>query len=482
MTGPTSGPGAPVDRMPPLPVDATGKLTERPHPLTPLIRGWLLLVAFAVAVGRELLPDGRRGDGFGRQDLTWLFVLAGVAVLVAAAVGFVSWWFTRFVIDDEEIRVDSGALWRRSARVDFDRLQSVDIVQPFAARPFGLVELRLETGGGDRALTLRYLRRAHADRLRGYLLARAHGERRSVTDETGPAASAFTDLATDDRPVVTVGAGRLVGAFLLSTEWLISAGTLVLLLVLGHLFAVLSVLVPTVIPVALGAVTLISRRVLAMGRFTLAETSHGLRVTRGLTNLTSQSVPLDRVQGVRITQSLLWRPLGWFRLDVDVLGYSSEREENNRSEATTVLLPVADRAQLADALRRVLPGVEVDRVPLHRAPGRARWLRWWDASMLRWGVDDRVVVTDRGLLVWTRAVVPHAKAQSVRVRQGPLQRLLRLADVQVHTTPGPVEAVARQLELADARALATGQLDRTRAALTRRPATDPGPDGAAPLG
>ena len=39
----------------------------------------------------------------------------------------------------------------------FERLQSVDIVQPFAARIFGLAELRLEVGAGDSTIKLRYL-------------------------------------------------------------------------------------------------------------------------------------------------------------------------------------------------------------------------------------------------------------------------------------------------------------------------------------
>jgi putative membrane protein len=60
--------------------------------------------------------------------------------------------------------------------------------------------------------------------------------------------------------------------------------------------------------------------------------------------------------------------------------------------------------------------------------------------------------------------VPHAKTQSVRIEQGPVQRLVRLADVHVHTPRGPVNAVAHQLDAHTARELALSQLDRARAA------------------
>lgn len=456
-----------VPRAPVAEVAEFEKRTRRPHPLTPLIRGWLLLVAIVLAVGREFLPDGRDDGGLRRQSLGFLFGVAGAAVLLAVVAGFVSWWSTHFVIDDREVRVDTGVLWRRSTRVGFARLQSVDIVQPFAARPFGLVELRIDAGGGDRPLVLRYLRRAHADGLRTFLLARAHGQNRSVTEDPGPAASAFTDLGSDDRPLVTVGASRLVGSFLLSTEWLLIAGALGLVVGVGWLFGVLPFLVPALIPAALAAVSLIGRRVLSMFRFTLAESPRGLRVTRGLTNLSSQSVPLNRVQGIRITQSLLWRPFGWYRIDVDVLGYRSEREGDSGSPST-VLLPVADRGEVAVVVQRVLPGLDLAAVPLTRPPRRARLLRWFDHGMLRYGWDDRVVVTDHGLLVWTRDIVPHVKTQSVRIRQGPLQRWCRLADVHLDTTPGPVDAVARQLDVAAARAMALGQPDRSRGVPCRR--------------
>ena len=39
----------------PAPAAAQLKPTERPHPLTPLVRGWLILVAIAIGWGRDQL-------------------------------------------------------------------------------------------------------------------------------------------------------------------------------------------------------------------------------------------------------------------------------------------------------------------------------------------------------------------------------------------------------------------------------------------
>lgn len=479
----SSPPPEPVQARPPASVvpqqAASGarpvKRTERPHPLTPFIRGWIVLVALVLGFGRQLLPNGENGNDWRSLNLRLIVLGVLAAAVVAALVGLVSWYFTRFVIDADELRVETGAIFKTSKRISFERLQSVDIVQPFAARLFGLAELRLEVGAGHGTTRLRYLSRSTATALRDYLISRAHGDRASVVpDRSTPTASALTDLGRHDRALVTVSPQRLVGAFLLSSEWLTSAGLVLVALILTVAFHVSLYALPGLIPLALGAFGLISRRVIAQFNFTLAETSRGLRVTRGLTNLTSQSVPVDRIQGLKIMQPLLWRALGWYRVDVDVLGYGAHGDESRNTQVSPVLLPVADAGEVRLALTRVLPGVDLDSVPLHPSPRRTALLRPFDFWTLRYGWDSAVVVTARGWLTAVREIVPHAKTQSVRIQQGPLQRLLRLADVHVDTARGPVNARAAHLNPTAARELALGQLDwardaRRRAWLAKQP-------------
>ncbi|MET1006279.1 MAG: PH domain-containing protein [Propionibacteriaceae bacterium] len=459
VTEPTAGlapivPGAPVVKQ-----------TERPHPLTPFIRGWLIFVAVVIGFFRQLIPDGEQGDNLEFSDLHWIVLVVIGVVLLAAVTGFFSWFFTRFVIDDEELRIETGAVFKNSKKVPFERVQSIDLIQPFAARLFGLVELRIEVGAGDSTIKLRYLTRTKASQLRDYLLTRAHGQDASVSElATTPGASAFTDLSVADRPLVTVTPQRLIGSFMLSSEWLMTALIVIVVFVVTTFFDVTRYAIPGLIPLLIGAVSMIGRRVVSMFNFTLAESPRGLRITRGLTNLTSQSVPINRIQGVKVTQPILWKPFDWYRIDVDVLGYAAGSSENNESGATSVLLPVANRDEVAVAMSRVLPGVDLEQVELHPSPRRARWLSWFDFWTLRYGWSDRVLITQHGWLVVERNIVPHAKTQSVRIAQGPLQRRLRLADVHVDTPKGPVNAVAHQLDLVAARELALSQLDRARLA------------------
>jgi putative membrane protein len=447
---------------PPAPTAAAFKPTERPHPLTPFVRGWLVFVAIAIGWGREIITSAGE-NRFEPSGLAWILPVLGLVVLLAAITGFISWYFTRFVIDDEELRIETGAIFKKSTKIPFERLQSVDIIQPLAARMFGLAELRLDAGNSS--TKLRYLTRSKASRFRDYLLARAQGHQASIRDlEQQSIAGVFTDLGVTDQPLVQVTPQRLIISFLLSTEWLVPTSISILILVTTAAFGVAPFALGALIPLIIGMLSLVWRRVIGMFNFTLAESPRGLRITRGLTNLTSQSVPINRVQGVKTSQSLLWKPFGWYRVDIDILGYAHGDGENNESNASSVLLPVASLDEVELALGRVLPGFDLDGIELHRSPKRAGWLRWFDFWTLRYGWDDRILITEQGWLTHVRDIVPHAKTQSVRIEQGPVQRLVRLADVHVHTPRGPVNAVAHQLDAHTARELALSQLDRARAA------------------
>jgi putative membrane protein len=95
----------------------------------------------------------------------------------------------------------------------------------------------------------------------------------------------------------------------------------------------------------------------------------------------------------------------------------------------------------------------------------------WQFRNLGVAHDDLVLATRRGFLTRRVAVIAHARTQSVEVSQGPWQRRLGLASVQVDSTPGPVTIVALHRSAVEARQIAEDQL--VRAATGR--ATGPAP-------
>ncbi|WP_051426464.1 PH domain-containing protein [Jiangella gansuensis] len=449
-------------------VDPTPEHFTRLHPLTPLLRGWAFLAA-AIAFGGQ---DALRSGEMGRFGITVL----GIAI-IGMITGLLSWWFTRYGFDGDALRIDSGMLNRRSRRVRLDRLQAVDINRPLAGRLLGVSELRLEVAGGGKAeAPLQYLAVDDAVRLRAQLLARAAG----IDADTPEAPERVVHEVPLDRLVWST---VLSGVFVIGALILVGMGVaLALVPDRGATIGVAWSMLPGLIAVGAALWNQLGRNF----GFVLAESPDGYRIRKGLLDTLHQTVPPGRVQGVAMRQPLLWRLKGWVRLDVDVAGYAGESSDDG--QRTSTLLPVATFDEAAEVLRQVLPGSDPLVVPLSTAPRPARWLRPFGWKRLAYGFDEHVVVVREGVLYRNLTAVPHAKAQSVRINQGPLQRRLGLATVHVDTTPGPVDAVIRHRYVAEAREIVDGQTERSRVArkvdvpeqwMARYRYAGPDPDGHA---
>lgn len=432
----------PAATLPPDGPPPGQKLTERPHPLTPFIRGWIVLLAVAFSFGRDYLPIGQEPRPL--PPLEW--IVAGVAAIAAisGAVGFVSWRFTRFVIDADELRIDTGALFRRSVRIAFDKVQSIDVVQPFAARMFGLAELQIDVGSSERS-KLRYLQRGRAYALRDYLLARARGVQAEAVAHA-PTDSLLVDLGADDEVLVRVSPQTLVLAAVTSHEFFGIVALGVVSAVAGLVFRQPWVLFALAIPTISMLFGFTVRRVAGQFNYTLSRRAHGLRVSRGLTSLTSQSLPPRRIQAVQLSQSPVWRRLGLYRIDIEVIGWGAVTDDENKTGVSTILMPAGTIEQVRVALGAIWPRADFESVELHRAPSRARWLHPLAQPFLRWGHDDLLVVSRHGWLVRRWQLVPHARVQSVRITQGPVSRRLGLADLEFHTAGAQIDAHAAGLD------------------------------------
>jgi len=445
-------------------LDAQGH--RKVHPISPLVHAVAVFpamggvaIAFTASGGANIAS--RLSDLPGLEALSTLSpILATIAVIAAlaaifslfvAAYQYVAWRALSFWFDDDgDFRVQSGVLFRQQRRVQLSRIQAVDVTQPLAARVFSMAVLVIEVAGQDDSrVRLKYLTLADAREIRREVLARAAG----LSADT---AEAPQDLITKVPP------RRLALSLLLRLS---TAGLLVLTAIIilasyvtegwaGIGFALVTGGVPLIV--------VISEYIRFHG-FTVAQSPDGLRLHYGLLRTESRTVPPGRVQAIEYVEPLLWRRFGWARVLVTIAGVGTESSGGNQGQqANTVLIPVAHIDQARDLVARVLPELDTQALTWVHAPKRA-----WKRSPIQWrnlavGWDEATFATRRGRVTRRTAALPHARTQSVQWWQGPWERILDLASVDVDTTPGPVSVSGLHLDATQAREITHQQAQAAR--------------------
>ncbi|MFR9676099.1 PH domain-containing protein [Streptomyces sp. TR06-5] len=423
---------------------------QRLHPVTPWRRAWAPIAGLAAVTVQDIERTRQWAE-----HLTLGRLGAAFAVLVPVAVvyGFLTWWYTSYLVTDTELRIRTGLLFRRSAHIRLDRIQAVDVSRPLLARVAQVAKLKLDVVGADAKDELAFLSEQDAVALRAELLARAAGMAPEAAPRAGEAPSRAL-LGVRTRMLIT-------SVLLLAGGWLALAALLVvpplIWLAVDSPWPAVAVAFPLV-----GAVWgNTGGRVVREFGWTVAESPDGVRLDRGLLDREHETVPPGRVQYLRIVEPLLWRRLGWVRVELEVAGAGGGRGRGR--DRGGVLIPVTTREEAARVLARTLPGFDLAEAAdaLTGAPARARWCAPWRWRAYAHGVTDTVFVTRRGLLRRRTELVPHAKVQSVRFRQGPWKRRMGLADLSVdHGANG--WATARLRDAVEARALLAAQADRSR--------------------
>jgi putative membrane protein len=509
---------------------------HRLHPLTPLFRGGLFLVVIAGLVIANLrdrlvflfLPwldedidveiDGeefRSGDPIDFIIANNLYLVAGLVLLgillVLIGLFYLSWRFHTFRITGDDVEVRSGVLFRTHRRAPLDRVQGVNLTRPMFARLVGMAKLEVVGAGLDSNVKLEYLSTANAEAVRADILRLASGSRvaaaaradsatlRSTEGAGAPGVSRRSAAASvvsvgltglisgaeepvsEPESVVHIPLGRLVASRLLSTStlWLIA---IVIAIVVGSIAGTPWVLF-TLIPALIGFGAYWVRTITRSLRYSIAPTPSGVRITFGLFTTITEILPPGRVHAVEISQSILWRPAGWWEITVNRL--SGRGLADGTNDQFTTVLPVGTRADVERVLRLLLPGLPENEWPLvfehgilgpkaddpySNTPRRARLLR-----PLSWKRNGFLLLPDALLMrrgaIWRKlAIFPLARLQSIGIEQGPLDRALSVASIRAHTITGRVngrlaildrDAALGVFEDAEAAAIAAASSDHS---------------------
>ena len=299
-----------------------------------------------------------------------------------------SWRYSRFRVGGGQVELRQGVLFRQHRQVRLERVQAVELSRPLLARALGLARVVVQSAGGsDSTLTLSFLDLGRAEGLREHLLelagrtdeaalhpspTRGSRGRRHAVAAAGcrdplPAATPWAA----SQPVLEVPNGRLFVATILHGST-IALGALVVFGLIGAGVRSVGPLalagIPALLPVAIGIAINRVKELLTHGNFHLADAGTAVRVQEGLTDLRATTIPLHRIQALELVQPLWWRPVGWWRIRVNVAGSGGHGEGEGQRETT--LLPVGTLEDARLVLALVAPGVPGERLGRRRARRR----------------------------------------------------------------------------------------------------------------
>ncbi|MEJ5928307.1 PH domain-containing protein [Corynebacterium sp. H128] len=425
---------------------------QRVHRATPLLKFWTTILAvFAViianinSVGLKEIADFLRGE---EVQLWWFAAGIGVFLLSCALVWGISgiWWRAMgFRLGDDEVELKHGVISTTVRSARYERIQSVDVVEPVIARIFRVAKVRIETAGGaGSTLEILYLRKPKAERVCAEVLARARGEDMEERPLTEPVHAALIPEIPIQR--------SLLAAVIHPASIVVLLSTVFGFVVPGGFGAV--------IPVFVGLLPWVWGIVDKSWRFTAEVDNDALNVTYGLADKRRQTIPLARIHAVKIAQPVLWRPFNWWSVIVSTAGYGMR----DKQAGTSMLLPVGTREQALAMLCVLSPLTEQDVVthaqperatqPQYRSPKSAWWVSPIDQGQQAVTLlGERAVVTHSGRFGHRMSVIAPEHIQELSLQRGPIAQGLGLADVRFDLVPGPVQMSGKQLLLADAQQL-----------------------------
>jgi putative membrane protein len=333
---------------------------------------------------QNLIPAIIALFGAARGDYTFVFVAAGIFVL-SMVVATIRYLTLRYSIQNGELTVQSGLIFRRLRKVPTSRIQNIDLVQNVLHRIFGVAEVRVETASGtEPEAKLRVLSLTQVEQLRAKVKSSSRPE---VHDATESAAedSPSIEPSEERTEILKIPLTWLVKAGLASNRGMVLVGFL-----LGLYFQNMSddsrdfrnvrdwlKGLSDYLPdfgqgwqlwgaVAVAAITiLILVRLLGIGWFILrffgyrlSRVGDDFKISCGLFTKVSATVPVKRIQFISIHRSMIMRWLGLASIRIETAGGAGKNSE----DATTTVskrwfIPVVPEAQVNNLMGFVRPGL-----------------------------------------------------------------------------------------------------------------------------
>ncbi len=317
-----------------------------------------------------------------RSDGYFLYLILG-GLLITFVIGFLSWWFFKYRVHEDELQIQKGILVKKKLYLSKERIQVIDVTEGLIQRLFGLVKVEIKTAGsGTESATISAVSRVEAENLRRELRSRGEhpAEAQEIpelaADETDESQEVYWKLSTKDLVFAAFTSGNFgliasfLGAIFGQLEQFVTEETIDYIYQIIPGFSSTSMLISLFI-----VILLISWLFSFLGvifkyaDFKVSKADEELVITTGLLERKHITIPFNRVQALRFVEGILRQPFGYGMLYVESAGF-----EQNHQAKSIVVAPYISSAELSDFLQTFFP--DYDEPEFHIHPPRRALFRY----------------------------------------------------------------------------------------------------------
>ncbi|QED46364.1 PH domain-containing protein [Cytobacillus dafuensis] len=294
---------------------------------------------------------------FGSKNGGFQLIFPAVIVVIVLIGGILSWLRYTYRLEEGELRIEYGIFVRKRRYIPFERIQSLDLSEGILQRPFGLVRVKVETAGsskGEAEAVLTAIPKEEANLIQQTIFSAKNEANHTHTEENVEKSRDETlyKISTNELFLLAStsgGAGVVlsaVAAFVSQFEEIIpydkvfnrfesfiASGVILIsiLVFIGFLIAWAIALVRTMVKYA---------------GFTVNKAGEDLIITRGLLEKRQLTIPLHRIQAVRVSENLIRQPLGYCTVFLESAGGSALDAESSK----VMILPIVKKNRVSEIL------------------------------------------------------------------------------------------------------------------------------------
>lgn len=278
-----------------------------------------------------------------------------------------------YALTEKDIRCKRGVLFRKNSMIEYTRIHAINKKQNIFHKIFGIAVLTVDSGSantGHQAEITVIERTATVDALLSELrVLREGGVKSSDEGEKKPEILLsekdplykFTSPKKFLYSLINIAsAAFFTGAYILLSALLIGVCRAVLRL---DFLGTFGQYVMWAAIILIGAMILVSiftfigtviQSFVTYYNFKIEKRDNDIVISFGLLERHENTFSYDRIRGVKITQGLIQRALGFAGITLEVIGYMNESDSNN-AVSLGVLVPFCRIEEVDEILAKILP-------------------------------------------------------------------------------------------------------------------------------